>query len=85
MSLLSLYEGRTIDFELSDHSSVKGKVVRSGYVRPDTFNMNGYNQGYAAQEEPIIEVAVQLHFGLPGTPVFPNLTADTILSLVWNG
>ena len=79
MSLLSLYEGRTIDFELSDHSRVKGKVVRSGYVRPDTFNMNGYNQGYAAQEEPIIEVAGQLRFGLPGTPVFPDLTSDTIL------
>jgi hypothetical protein len=79
MSLLSLYEGRTIDFELPDHSRVKGKVVRSGYVRPDTFNMNGYNQGYPAQEEPIIEVAGQLRFGLPGTPVFPDLTSDTIL------
>ncbi|MGC2477933.1 MAG: hypothetical protein WA485_26580 [Candidatus Sulfotelmatobacter sp.] len=79
MSLLSLYEGRTIDFELPDHSMVKGKVVRSGYVRPDTFNMNGYNQGYPAQEEPIIEVAGQLRFGLPGTPIFPDLTSETIL------
>ena len=79
MSLLSLYEGRTIDFELPDHSMVKGKVVRSGYVRPDTFNMNGYNQGYPTQEEPIVEVAGQLRFGLPGTPVFPDLTSDTIL------
>ncbi|HKF06752.1 MAG TPA: hypothetical protein VKB49_30825 [Candidatus Sulfotelmatobacter sp.] len=79
MSLLSLYEGRTIEFELPDHSMVKGKVVRSGYVRPDTFNINGYNQGYPAQEEPIIEVAGQLRFGLPGTPVFPDLTSDTIL------
>ena len=79
MSMLSLYEGRTIDFELPDHSMVKGKVVRSGYVRPDTFNMNGYNQGYPSQEEPIIEVAGQLRFGLLGTPVFPDLTSDTIL------
>ena len=40
-SLLSLYEGRTIDFELPDRSLVKGKVVRSGYIRPDYFN-TGY-------------------------------------------
>jgi hypothetical protein len=79
MSLLSLYEGRTIDFEQPDHTSVKGKVIRSGYVRPDYFNMNGYNQGYPSQEEPIIEVGGQLRFGLPGTPIFPDLTADTIL------
>jgi hypothetical protein len=79
MSLLSLYEGRTIDFETGDHSLVKGKVIRSGYVPADTFNMNGYNQGYPAQEEPIIEVGGQLRFGLPGTPIFPDLTSDTIL------
>ena len=79
-SLLSLYEGRTIDFELPDHTTVKGKVIRSGYVRPDYFNMNGYNQGYPAQqEEAIIEVGGQLRFGLPGTPIFPDLTAETIL------
>ena len=78
-SLLSLYEGRTIDFELPDHSTVKGKVVRSGYVRPDYFNMNGYGQNYPPQEEAIVEVAGQLRFGLPGTPIFPDLTAETIL------
>jgi len=76
MSLLSLYEGRTIDFELPDHSTIKGKVIRSGYVRPDYFNSNSYGVG---AEEPIIEVAGQLRFGLPGTPVFPDLTAETIL------
>jgi hypothetical protein len=79
MSLLSLYEGRTIDFETGDHSVVKGKVIRSGYVRADTFNMNGYNQGYPAQEEPIIEIGGQLRFGLPGTPIFPDLTSESIL------
>jgi hypothetical protein len=78
ISLLSLYEGRTIDFEQPDHSTVKGKVVRSGYVRPDYFSMNG-SQNYVAPEEPIIEVAGQLRFGLPGTPIFPDLTAETIL------
>jgi hypothetical protein len=79
ISLLSLYEGRTIDFEQPDHSTVKGKVVRSGYVPADYFNMNGYNQRYPGQEEPIVEVAGQLRFGLPGTPIFPDLTAETIL------
>ncbi len=78
-SLLSLYEGRTIDFELPDHTTVKGKVIRSGYIRPDTFNVNGYSQNLGGQEEPIIEVGGQVRFGLPGTPVFPDLTAETIL------
>jgi hypothetical protein len=78
-SLLSLYEGRTIDFELPDHSMVKGKVIRSGFVRPDYFNVNGYNQGYPAQEEAIIEIGGQLRFGIPGIPIFPALTGETIL------
>lgn len=77
-SLLSLYEGRIIDFELPDHTTVKGKVVRSGFVRPDFFNLNGYQQ-YPAQEDPIIEIDGHLRFGLPGTPIFPDLTAETIL------
>jgi len=78
-SLLSLYEGRTIDFELPDHTKIKGKVVRSGYVPQGYFNMNGYGQPQPAQEQPIIEVGGQLQFGLPGTPIFPDLTAETIL------
>ncbi len=76
ISLLSLYEGRTIEFELPDHSTIKGKVIRSGYVRPDYFNPNSYG---VTGEEPIIEVGGQLRFGLPGTPIFPDLTAETIL------
>src|SRR5580658_4214742 len=78
-SLLSLYEGRTIDFQLPDRTMVKGKVVRSGFVRADTFNMDGSGQSSPSQEDPIIEVGGQLQFGLPGTPVFPDLTAETIL------
>jgi hypothetical protein len=79
ISLLSLYEGRTIDFEQPDHSTIKGKVVRSGYVPQGYFNVNSYNRPQRAQEEPIIEVGGQLQFGLPGTPIFPDLTAETIL------
>jgi len=79
LSLLSLYEGRTIDFQQPDRTIVKGKVIRSGYIRPDYFNGNPYNQGYPTQEEPIIEIDGQVRFGLPGTPIFPDLTAETIL------
>jgi hypothetical protein len=79
ISLLSLYEGRTIDFEQPDHSIVKGKVVRSGFVPVGYFDMNAYSQPSPGQEEPIIEVAGRLRFGLPGTPIFPDLSAETIL------
>jgi len=47
--------------------------------------MNLYGQQYyqsqmsAASEQPVIEVNGQLRFSLPGTPVFPALTDDTIL------
>ena len=51
VSLLSLYEGRNIDFELPDHTKIKGKVVRSGYVPQGYFNMNGYGQPQPAQED----------------------------------
>jgi hypothetical protein len=84
-SLLSLYEGRTIDFQVQGGATVKGKIIRSGYVPHSYFAMNRYGDQYyqaqmsAASEQPIIEVDGQLRFGLPGTPVFPDLTADTIL------
>jgi hypothetical protein len=86
--LLSLYEGKTIDFEVGTGPGmqiVKGKVIRSGYTPHDNFAMNRYGQSYyqgqtaAASGQPIIEVNGQLRFSLPGTPVFPNLTDDSIL------
>jgi hypothetical protein len=51
----------------------------------DYFAMNRYGQDYdqgqtaGAAAQPIIEVNGQLRFSLPGTPVFPSLTDDTIL------
>ena len=86
--LLSLYEGKTIDFEVSTpqgQQMVKGKIIRSGYVPHNYFAMNRYGQNYyqgqmaVAAEQPIIEVNGQLKFSLPGTPIFPSLTDDTIL------
>ena len=83
--LLSLYEGKTIDFDAGNGQLVKGKVIRSGYAPHNYFAMNRYGQQYyqaqmaGASETPIIEVNGQLRFSLPGTPVFPSLTDDTIL------
>ena len=54
--------------------------------------MNRYGQNYyqaqmtGAAEQPIIEVNGKLRFSLPGTPIFPDLTDDTILKprLEWH-
>ncbi len=60
---------------------IKGRVIRSGYASPN------YMQGYPQQasSQPIIEMDGVLHFGLPGQPVFPALSADSILkpTLSW--
>jgi hypothetical protein len=86
--LLSLYEGKTIDFEVGTGPGmqiIKGKVIRSGYTPHSDFAMNRYGQNYyqaqmaGATGQPIIEVNGQLRFSLPGTPIFPSLTDDTIL------
>src|SRR5216683_3081560 len=45
--LLSLYEGKTLDFEVGTPQGmqiVKGKVIRSGYTPHDYFAMNRYGQ-----------------------------------------
>ncbi len=77
--LLSLFEGRTIDFEsirTKDNTQVRelipGKIIRSGYVP-------GGNP-----EQPIIEVNGKLQFSMPGTPLFPDLGDDTVLKPTLN-
>jgi hypothetical protein len=77
--LLSLNEGRTIDFEnirTKDNTQTReiipGKIVRSGYV-----------PGGEAQQ-PIIEVDGKLQFQLPGMPMFPDLGDDTVLKPTLN-
>jgi hypothetical protein len=94
--LLSFYEGKTIDFEVRTTQGsqiiVKGKVIRSGYAPHNYFAMNRYGQDYyqgqmaGAASQPVIEVDGQLRFSLPGTPVFPSLTDDSILKprLEWS-
>jgi hypothetical protein len=77
--LLSLFEGKTIDFvnlRLKDNTQTReiipGKVIRSGYVP-------GGNS-----EQPIIEVNGKLQFSLPGEPRFPDLGDDTVLKPTLN-
>lgn len=74
--LLSLYEGKTIDFLVQPNQIIKGKIVRSGYI-PSTYYAQNYQQPSFTQ--PIIEVDGVLRFGLPGQPLFPGLSGDTIL------
>jgi hypothetical protein len=95
--LLSVFEGKTIDFLVPRENKqevVSGKIIRSGYVPHDLMAMNRYgNQYYQAQmsyaqggsQQPIIEIDGKLRFGLPGTPLFPALGDDTVLkpTLQW--
>src|SRR5256886_11506196 len=83
--LLSFYDGTTIDFLVQrgdKQEIVKGKIVRSGYI-PSTYYAQGYSQPGMGQ--PIIEIDGVLRFGLPGQPLFPALTGDSILkpTLSW--
>src|SRR5208283_2761976 len=77
--LLSLFEGKTIDFEKNRLKAntetwelIPGKIIRSGYVP-------GGNA-----EQPIIEVNGKLQFTLPGQPLFPDLGDDTVLKPAFN-
>jgi hypothetical protein len=77
--LLSMFEGKTIDFQdtrMKDNTQVRelipGKIIRSGFVP------GGSN------EQPIIEVNGKLQFILPGEPLFPDLGSDTILKPAFN-
>jgi len=90
--LLSLFEGRTIEFLVTSPNEpskiVSGKVIRSGYVVHAQSAMQRYGQRYTMAQysmagpgnaQPIIEVDGKLRFSLPGQPLFPQLGVDTIL------
>lgn len=77
--LLSLFEGKTIDFQrmrLKDDTQtpelIPGKIIRSGYVPG------------GSSQQPIIEVNGKLQFSLPGQPLFPDLGDDTVLKPAFN-
>ena len=88
--LLSLFEGKTIDFLIKGTNgpdqTVQGKIIRSGYVSPSPSAMDPYGQNDdqvqqqpVASTQPIVEVNGKIQFGLPGQPIFPSLGDDTIL------
>jgi hypothetical protein len=94
--LLSLFEGKTIDFKKTDRVGqpsdeiIHGKIIRSGYV-PHYSAMNRYGyeyqqaqMNYAQASQPIVEVDGKMIFGLPGQPLFPDLGDDTLLKPTLN-
>ncbi len=95
--LLSLNEGKTIDFLVQRENKqeiVTGKIIRSGFAPHNYMAMRRYgSQYYQAQaayaqggsEQPIIEIEGKLRFGLPGIPLFPSLGDDSVLkpTLQW--
>lgn len=81
--LLSLYEGKTIDFLIQKEDKaeiVQGKIIRSDYIpRWEVIRQYGYYAPSSLGSQPIIEVDGKIRFGLPGIPLFPSLTDETIL------
>ncbi len=93
--LLSLNEGKTLDFQVERDGKkeiIKGKIIRSGYV-PHQSGIRKYSGDYyqtqmsyaSGTSQPVIEVDGKLRFTLPGLPLFPSLSDDTILkpTLFW--
>jgi hypothetical protein len=90
--LLSAYEGKEIEFEVNREGKpqiIKAKIIRSGYV-PHYNAFQRYGSQYQFQQmamgnseagegSPIVEVDGQIQFGLPGRPIFPSLTNDSLM------
>ncbi len=93
--LLSLFEGKNVDFFITEPDkpdrTVSGKIIRSGYVVHAQNAMRRYGQQYYQTQmamayggggeagQPVVEVGGKIQFGLPGLPIFPSLGDDTIL------
>ena len=74
--LLSKYEGKTINFQISPGQIVQGKIIRAGFQQPYSYN-GRYQQGIPSQ--PLVEVNGQMQFSLPGMPLFPAATDGPLL------
>ena len=88
LSLLKLFEGKTIDFQVTRGDKaelVQGRILRPGSGMPRYFRAPQPQPCYqptvpgCTPEEPLIEVDGKLQFGLPGKPLFPALPQDTNL------
>ncbi len=102
--LLRKSEGKVLEFEIvmpqtGEKKTVKGKILRSGYV-PHTSAFQRYGQQYAYSQmayaspegggQPIVEVDGKVQFGLPGRPIFEALDPKaflkpTLLWRLWSG
>ena len=90
--LLSLNESKTIDFlvQRGDRMEVvQGRIVRSGYLPSGPqFVQTVYGvqpvRAATGQDQPIIEIDGKLRFGLPGIPLFPTLSDETIVKPTLN-
>lgn len=86
--LLSLYEGKTIDFRVrrgDKDEIVQGKIIRSGFQTVTAARGYPYDDGSPlANGQPVVEVNGQLRFSLPGEPLFPALPGDAILKPTLN-
>ncbi len=91
-AMINLFEGKTIKFLVNRGDKVdvlEGKVIRGSDAaflaaqRENYYYQRGLPSGGMGQ--PIIEIAGELRFGLPGQPVFPKLGEDSILkpTLTW--
>lgn len=87
-SLLNLFAGKTIDFEVTRGNNtevVQGRIVRPGAPMPRYFHgpqqlQPCYQNAPGCEPQaPLIEVNGKLEFGLPGKPLFPALPEDTNL------
>ena len=86
--LLSFYEGKEIDFQTQRGEkieTIRGKIIRSGYVSPSAYYGQNYGYPQANASQPIVEVDGVMRFGLPGQPLFPSLGSDSVLkpTLSW--
>lgn len=88
--LLRHFEGQVIDFEVTaangEKSIVRGKIVRAPYLSTGKARLRYGNQyeymrlqGQGNSDTPMIEVNGKLRFSLPGKPLFPALSDDSIL------
>lgn len=93
-------EGKTLHFEITvpqtgEKKTVRGKVLRSGYV-PHASAFSRYGQQYVSRQlfysqpqgggQPIVEVDGKILFGPPGKPVFDAIDPDAFLkpTLLWH-
>src|SRR5215472_15895666 len=82
-NLLRAYEGKEIEFQIAPGKIVRGRVIRAGGTIYGGNGCYGGNCGYSG--ETIVEIDGKIQFGLPGTPIFPALQNESLLtpSLNW--